>query len=44
MKFEDFVVSKFFFLIQSKLEAMASFQDLLEISGFLQCFFPWKQI
>lgn len=44
MKFEDFEAPKYFFLIQSKLKSLANFQDLLGISGFLQCCFTWKQI
>lgn len=34
MKFEDFEVLKYVFLMQSNLEPLVSFQNLLEVSDF----------
>lgn len=46
MKFEDFEVHEDIFQMQSNLEPLVSFQDLLEVSGFLfqEICFTWKQI
>ena len=46
MKFEDFEVPEDIFQMQSNLEPLVSFQDLLEVSGFLfqEICFTWKQI